>query len=61
VAHGQGQPDNLSALAKIEEMHPRTVRQDGEFLFQLIKRAASLPAEQWPQAVPEPLPIEAAG
>ncbi len=57
----KSQPSNLSALAKIDEMHPRTIRQDGEFLIQLIKRAASLPAEQWPQALPEPLPIEAAG
>ena len=57
----KSQPSNLSALAKIDEMHPRTIRQDGEFLVQLIKRAASLPAEQWPQVLPEPLPIEAAG
>ncbi|APF01717.1 ribonuclease D [Pseudomonas putida] len=57
----KSQPNNLSALAKIDEMHPRTIRQDGEFLIQLIKRAASLPAEQWPQVLPEPLPIEAAG
>ena len=54
------QPDNLVALARIEDMHPRTVRQDGEFLLDLIKRAASLPPEQWPPAVPEPLPVEAA-
>jgi ribonuclease D len=57
----KSQPNNLSALAKIDEMHPRTIRQDGEFLIQLIKRAASLPAEQWPAPLPEPLPIEAAG
>ncbi|MGE8384502.1 MAG: HRDC domain-containing protein, partial [Pseudomonas putida] len=57
----KSQPNNLSALAKIDEMHPRTIRQDGEFLIQLIKRAGSLPAEQWPAPVPEPLPIEAAG
>ena len=57
----RSQPNNLSALAKIDEMHPRTIRQDGEFLIQLIKRAASLPPEQWPPALPEPLPIEAAG
>ena len=37
------QPDNLSALAKIEDMQPRTVRQDGEFLLDLIKRTASVP------------------
>ncbi|AZL67541.1 MULTISPECIES: ribonuclease D [Pseudomonas] len=57
----KSQPGNLPALGKIEEMHPRTIRQDGEFLIQLIKRAAGLPAEQWPQRLPEPLPIEAAG
>ncbi|MNI67740.1 Ribonuclease D [compost metagenome] len=57
----KNQPDNLSALAKIDEMHPRTIRQDGAFLIELIKRAASLPPEQWPATLPEPLPIEAAG
>ncbi|EAN8120862.1 ribonuclease D, partial [Salmonella enterica] len=57
----KSQPDNLSALAKIDDMHPRTIRQDGQFLLDLIKRAASLPPEQWPQALPEPLPIEASG
>ncbi|AHF68805.1 MULTISPECIES: ribonuclease D [Pseudomonas] len=55
------QPDNLSALARIEDMHPRTVRQDGEFLLDLIKKSGNLPPDQWPQALPEPLPIEASG
>ena len=55
------QPDNLGALSRIEDMHPRTVRQDGEFLLELIKKAGSLPPEQWPPALPEPLPIDAAG
>ncbi|MCY1402602.1 Ribonuclease D [compost metagenome] len=53
------QPDNLSALAKIEDMHPRTVRQDGEFLLGLIKQAGSIAPAEWPPALPEPLPIEA--
>lgn len=53
------QPDNLAALAKIDDIHPKTVRQDGEFLLDLIKASASLPPEQWPPALPEPLPIEA--
>ena len=57
----RNQPDNLSALAKIDDMHPRTIRQDGPFLLELIERAASLPVEQWPEALPEPLPIEASG
>lgn len=53
------QPDNLTALARIEDMHPKTVRQDGETVLQLIREAAALPAEQWPQPLPEPLPLEA--
>ena len=53
------QPDNLVALARIEDMHPKTVRQDGETLLQLIREAAALPPERWPEALPEPLPIEA--
>ncbi|MBG0846919.1 ribonuclease D [Pseudomonas chengduensis] len=53
------QPDNLVTLARIEDMHPKTVRQDGETLLQLIREAAALPPEQWPEALPEPLPIEA--
>ena len=54
------QPDNLGALAKIEDMHPRTVRQDGEFLLDLIKRSGNVSPDQWPPAVPEPLPVDAA-
>ncbi|SEE56781.1 ribonuclease D [Pseudomonas coleopterorum] len=52
------QPDNLQTLAKIEDMHPRTVRQDGEQILELIKTGASVPPEHWPAALPEPLPIE---
>ena len=48
------QPDNTVALARIEDMHPKTVRQDGETLLQLIREAAALPPEQWPDALPEP-------
>jgi ribonuclease D len=55
------QPDNLVALARIEDMHPKTVRQDGDSLLKLIREAAALPPEQWPEALPEPLPIEASG
>ena len=37
------QPDNLVALARIEDMHPRTVRQDGNTLLKMIREAAELP------------------
>jgi ribonuclease D len=53
------QPNNLVALARIDDMHPKTVRQDGELLLQLIKDAAATPPADWPEALPEPLPLEA--
>lgn len=52
------QPADLGALSRIEDMHPRTVRQDGETLLQMIRQAAALPPEAWPQPVEEPLPLE---
>ncbi|MBS7661316.1 ribonuclease D [Pseudomonas lalucatii] len=56
----RSQPDNLVVLARIDDMHPKTVRQDGETLLQLIKDAAATSPADWPEALPEPLPVEAA-
>ncbi len=53
------QPGDLVSLARIEDMHPRTVRQDGETLLELIRTAAATPEQDWPAALPEPLPLEA--
>lgn len=53
------QPRDLLALARIDDMHPRTVRQDGETLLALIREAAATPAQDWPEPLPEPLPLEA--
>lgn len=50
------QPDNLADLARIEDMHPRTVRQDGATLLQLIKNAGQCAVSDWPAPLPEPLP-----
>src|SRR5690606_14272471 len=50
---------DLVALARIEDMHPRTVRQDGETLLELIREAATTPPAEWPATLPEPLPLEA--
>ncbi|KFX67784.1 ribonuclease D [Pseudomonas taeanensis MS-3] len=55
----RNQPDNLVALARIDDMHPKTIRRDGETLLKLIKDAAATPAAEWPEALPEPLPLEA--
>jgi ribonuclease D len=54
------QPADLSSLARIEDMHPKTLRQDGETLLKLIHDAAALPQSEWPPALAEPLPMEAA-
>ncbi|PTU75245.1 ribonuclease D [Pseudomonas mangrovi] len=53
------QPKDLTTLARIEDMHPRTLRQDGQLLLKMIADAAATPPESWPPAVPEPLPLEA--
>lgn len=52
------QPRDLIALARIDDMHPRTVRQDGETLLALIREAAATPEQDWPEPLPEPLPLE---
>jgi len=53
------QPDNLSALSRIEGIAPQTVRRDGQTLLALIKQAAALPADEYPTPLPAPLPPSA--
>lgn len=55
----QRQPDSLQQLARLEDMHPRTVRQDGQTIIELIQQARAIPPAQWPEPVPEPLPADA--
>lgn len=55
----QRQPDSLQALARIEDMHPRSVRQDGQAILELIRVGQSVPQDQWPERLPEPLPADA--
>lgn len=55
----QRQPDSLQALARIEDMHPRSVRQDGQAILELIRTGQEVPEKDWPQRLPEPLPAEA--
>lgn len=54
------QPSDLVSLGRIEEMHPRTLRHDGETILQLIRDAAATPPAEWPEPLPEPLPLESA-
>lgn len=58
LAHEQ--PKDLAHLAKLEDMHPRIVRNEGATLLKIIKQARALPGEQWPDPLPEPLSIAAA-
>lgn len=52
-------PSEMADLAPLDDMHPRIMRQEGATLLKIIKRARALPEDQWPDALPEPLPIEA--
>ena len=54
------QPKSLEHLAKLADMHPRIIRKEGATLLNIIKQAKNLPEEQWPDALPEPLPVEGA-
>ncbi|HZJ95281.1 MAG TPA: ribonuclease D [Thiopseudomonas sp.] len=54
------QPKDLQHLAQLEDMHPRIVRNEGATLLKIICQAKSLPQEQWPEPLPEPLPVEGA-
>lgn len=53
------QPRDMTHLAQLEDMHPRILRKEGATLLSLIKQAKGLPEQDWPPALPEPLPVEA--
>ncbi len=55
----QLQPDNLQALSRVEDMHPRTVRQHGNEILELIRQGQNMPPSEWPERLPEPLPADA--
>jgi ribonuclease D len=55
----QRQPDTLAQLSRLDDMHPRTVRHDGETILELIRQGQQVPEAQWPESVPEPLPADA--
>ncbi|WP_238871938.1 ribonuclease D [Halopseudomonas maritima] len=55
----QRRPDTTQALSRIEDMHPRTVRQEGERLLQLIREGQNVAPADYPARLPEPLPAAA--
>ncbi|ARN75883.1 ribonuclease D [Oceanicoccus sagamiensis] len=50
------QPDSIRALSGIDEIGPKTVRNNGDDLLKLIKQGQSLPKTELPPALPKPLP-----
>lgn len=53
------QPSSLKVLGEIEDVTPRILRKEGASILEVIARASKLPAEDWPEALPVPLPREA--
>jgi ribonuclease D len=51
-------PDSLSVLEKIEDLPSRTLRNDAEFLLDLVKRGLASSADQWPERLDPPLAPE---
>lgn len=52
----RSQPGNLHELAAIDELGAGTMRRYGETILAIIKRAQSLPPEDFPAPQPKPLP-----
>lgn len=50
--------DSLAALEKIEDLPSKTLRNDAEFLLDLVKRCLSSTADQWPERLDPPLSPE---
>jgi len=53
------QPTELTALSRLDDMHPKTVRQDGALLLELIAQSAATPPTDWPEALAQPLSLDA--
>lgn len=53
------QPSSLQALSAIDDITPRILRKEGEKILDIIFRASQLPATEWPEPLPPPLPKEA--
>ncbi len=51
-------PDSLAILEKIEDLPSKTLRNDAEFLLNLVKRGLASSADQWPQRLEPPLSPE---
>ncbi|QQP87197.1 ribonuclease D [Entomomonas asaccharolytica] len=51
------QPNNLVALAKTPELHPRTLRKEGDALLAVIEKAAKIDQQDWPQRIDRPLSV----
>jgi ribonuclease D len=51
-------PDFLGALEKIEDLPSKTLRNDAEFLLDLVKRGLASSSDQWPERLDPPLSPE---
>lgn len=57
LAMAKEQPNNLTELAKVAEIHPRVLRKEGETILAVIQKAVQTPKESWPKLLDKPLPL----
>ncbi len=50
------QPADLKALSRIEDVGPKTLRQDGETILGIVQAALDIDEREYPQSLPKPLP-----
>jgi ribonuclease D len=52
------QPSDSKGLSAIENVHPKTVRKDGEAILAVMSEAQERASETYPERLPRPLPPE---
>ena len=54
------QPQSVGELSAVEDMQHSSVRKYGETLLAMVKQGESIAPDDWPAAIPRPLPPETA-
>lgn len=46
------QPDSMSALANVSDLHPRVLRQRGKEILAVVRQGQEVPEHEWPRLIP---------
>jgi ribonuclease D len=49
----------MQELSLIEDLSPKTLRKEGDAVLAMVKQAQAIAPDDWPAALPRPLPLQA--